>query len=134
MNSCNFAGRLTREPEVRAKANGNKVVNFSIAVNKVYYQNEEKKESVVYVDCEMWGNRADFLATLEKGTFIVVEGEYTQRPWEDKEGNKRVSHQFKINNFTLGGGGASVKKEEKPKPKREPKPKAEEDDEEDLPF
>jgi len=84
-------GNLTNEPELTFTTSGQSRLAFSVAVNHVWYdQNQEKQEKPSYFNVVAWRYLADNSArTLEKGIGVIVVGRLEQRSYEDKEGNKR---------------------------------------------
>ena len=95
MNKVMMAGNLTRDPELRSTSNGHSVCDFSIAVNRRYVVNNEKREEVCFVDVQIWGASAEACANyLKKGSAVFVEGRLTLDQWEDKETKKPRSKHF----------------------------------------
>lgn len=99
MNSCNFVGNLTRDPEYRTTQTGKPVVNFSIALsNRVKQSDGSYKDNPIYIDFEAWDQQADFINQyFKKGSCIVVESSVKTDSWEDNEGKKRVKTRFRVN-------------------------------------
>ena len=95
MNSVNtvcISGNLTRDPESRATAGGTTVLSFSVAVNENRKdpQTGEWKDYPNYIDCKMFGRRADGVKPyLSKGTKVVVQGRLRWSQWETRDGSKR---------------------------------------------
>lgn len=86
MNQVTLTGRLTADPEVRYTQTGKAVANFTLAVPNGY---GEKKETS-YIPCNAWEKTAETIGnTLDKGRKILVMGEWRQRSWEAKNGDKR---------------------------------------------
>src|SRR5512135_1922754 len=84
-------GRLTRDPELRQVKNSS-VCKFSIASNRSYTVNGEKREKVSYFNCVSWGKQAEILNQyLKKGMQVVVNGSLDQQQWTDSNGIKRYS-------------------------------------------
>jgi len=105
-NRVILAGNLTRDPEIRYLPSGLPVVNFSIAVNSRYRQNNELKEEVSFFDIVVFGKTGENCAEyLSKGRSVLVEGRLRQRRWES-EGTRRSKIEVVagIVQF-LGGGG-----------------------------
>ncbi len=88
--TCIF-GNVTNDPELTYTASGQARLSFSVAVNRVWYDNDnQKQEQVSYFNVVAWRYIAENAAkTLEKGIGTVVVGRLEQRSYEDKEGNKR---------------------------------------------
>jgi single-strand DNA-binding protein len=85
MNIGGITGNLTRDPELRRTADGKAVASFCVAVKRPY-----TKDKTDFIDCVAWGQIAEFVSKyFSKGSGIVVDGFYTTRTWEDKDGNKR---------------------------------------------
>lgn len=91
INRCIISGNLTREPETRATQGGTSVVTFGVAVNdrRKDPQSGEWKDYPNFIDCVVFGNRADALAKLlHKGQKVAIEGKLRWSQWE-KDGSKR---------------------------------------------
>lgn len=107
LNKVMLIGRLTRDPEVRAFANGGKVAKFGFAVN-----NRRKNPSTgqwedepVWLDVEAF-NRGDFGKNadlveqyLRKGSQVFIEGHLQLDQWTDKEGQKRNKLKIVLDNM-----------------------------------
>ena len=102
-NECIFAGRLTRDPEIR-EVNGTNVVNWTVATNRSFTKkNGEKAEKSLFMDCELWGPAAQIVADRGvKGTTILVRGPLEQDSWEDNDGNKRTRFKVRVEFFQFG--------------------------------
>lgn len=91
INRVNVTGHLTRDPKVRVTAGGTTIANFGIAVNdrRKNQQTGEWEDSPNFVDCIMFGNRAESLSRiLTKGMFVCIEGRIHWSQWE-RDGQKR---------------------------------------------
>lgn len=92
VNSVSITGNLTRDPELKATAGGTGVLSMGVAVN------ERRKDPATgewcdypnYVDCVVFGNRAEALARiLAKGSKVAVHGRLRQDRWQDQDGRNR---------------------------------------------
>lgn len=91
INRVTISGNLTRDPEVRSTQSGMNILTFGMAVNDRRRNNQtgEWEDYANFVDCVLFGNRADFLSrTLRKGTKVVVEGKLRYSSWE-RDGQRR---------------------------------------------
>lgn len=91
INRVNISGNLTRDPELRATAGGTPILSFSVAVNDraKNQQTGEWEDRPTFVDCTMFGTRAEKIAAyLTKGTKVAIEGRLHYSSWE-KDGQKR---------------------------------------------
>ena len=94
INKVCISGNLTRDPELRATAGGTQVLSFGVAVNdrRRNQQTGEWEDHPNFVDCTMFGNRAEALARiLRKGMKVAIEGRLRYSSWEDKNGGGRRS-------------------------------------------
>lgn len=92
-NSATLLGNLTRDVEIRYLANKTAVGNFSLATNRSWTDdNGQKREEVLFMECEVWGKLAELLAEwTSKGDKILVSGRLKQETWEDKNGGGKRS-------------------------------------------
>ncbi len=91
INRVNLTGNLTRSPELRSTAGGTAVLGFGVAVSERYknQQTGEWEDRANFIDCTMFGNRADAVSKyLSKGTKVAIEGRLRWSQWE-RDGQKR---------------------------------------------
>lgn len=94
INRVNITGNLTRDPELRSTAGGMAVLGFGVAVNdrRKNQQTGQWEDYPNFVDCTMFGNRAEALSRiLRKGMKVAIEGKLRYSSWEDKNGGARRS-------------------------------------------
>lgn len=110
-NKVILMGNLVRDPETRTTPNGQSVTSFTLAVNRQWSQDGEKRESVSYIDCVVWGKPGEIIAQyVSKGRALLVSGRLDQRSWDDKEsGQKRSKVEVVVEDFNFvdsrGAGG-----------------------------
>ena len=101
LNKIIVMGRLTRDPELRHTQSGTAVCSFSIACDRNYTKDEEKKTD--FIDIVAWRGTAEFVSKyFAKGRMIVVDGSLQNRDWTDKDGNKRRSAEVIADNVYFG--------------------------------
>ena len=91
INRVNISGNLTRDPELRATAGGTQVLSFGVAVNdrRRNPQSGEWEDSPNFVDCTMFGTRAEAVSRyLSKGSKVAIEGKLRYSSWE-RDGQRR---------------------------------------------
>ena len=91
INRVIISGNLTRDPELRRTQTGMAIMSFGVAVNdrRRNPQTGEWEDYANFVDCTMFGNRAESLSNfLSKGTKVAIEGKLRWSQWE-REGQKR---------------------------------------------
>lgn len=94
INRVNITGNLTRDPELRSTAGGMAVLGFGVAVNdrRKNQQTSQWEDYPNFVDCTMFGNRAEALSRiLRKGMKVAIEGKLRYSSWENKNGGGRRS-------------------------------------------
>jgi len=126
-NKVMLIGRLTRDPETRAFANGGMVtkIGFAVTNRKKNTQTGAWEDEPMFIDCEVFnrgetGKLADLVRDrCRKGTQIMIEGRLHLDNWQDKTtGQNRSKHKIVVENVQLldprpagdensGGGGGS---------------------------
>lgn len=94
INRVVVSGNLTRNPELRVTPGGTQVLGFGVAVNdrRRNQQTGEWEDYPNFIDCTMFGNRAEALSRiLCKGMKVAIEGKLRYSSWEDKNGVGRRS-------------------------------------------
>lgn len=92
MNSVNnviLTGNLTRAPEVWISDKGIIVANCSVALNHRYKVRDDWKDEVSYIDVVIFGQTAERVKGLSKGSAVLVVGRLQQRRWQTEGGQKR---------------------------------------------
>ena len=111
LNKVLLMGNLTRDPEVRYTPKGTAVGDLGIAINETYKaQDGTVKESVIYVDVEVWGRQAETCKQyLTKGRPVFVEGRLKLDQWETPQGEKKKLMRVRADRVQFlgssGGGG-----------------------------
>ena len=91
INRVVISGNLTRDPEVRTTQSGMPVMSIGVAVNdrRRNSQTGEWEDHANYIDCTMFGNRAQNVSQyLSKGSKVTLEGKLRWSQWE-RDGQKR---------------------------------------------
>ena len=84
MNKVLLAGRLTRDPEMRALASGKHVTQFSVATTEYAGNGKERGE---FHNIVTWDRLAEVCGRyLGKGQQVAVEGRLQTRTWDDANG------------------------------------------------
>lgn len=116
LNKAFVAGNLTRDPELRALPSGANVCTFSVATNRVWYnQDKQKQEATEYHNIVVFGRQAETSAQyLKKGSGVLVEGRLQTRSW-DKDGQKQYRTEIVADRVQFGAraGGSGATQEVK---------------------
>lgn len=101
MNKIIILGNLTRDPQLSYTPNQTPVVDFGMATNRKWKtQGGEDREEVCFVDCRMFGKRAEVINKYcKKGQKLLIEGRLTFDSWEAQDGTKRTKHRINVENF-----------------------------------
>lgn len=103
INIVTISGNLTRDPELR-QAGNTSVISFGVAVNdrRRNPQSGQWENVPNFVDCTIFGSRADALAgLLHKGTKVAIDGKLRYSSWEGKDGKKRSKLEVVVNELEL---------------------------------
>lgn len=104
INKCVVAGRLGKDPELKALPSGTSVVSFSVAVGSQYKDRDGKiQETTEWFNVVMFGKVAETVAKFfRKGKEIYLEGRMQTRSW-DKDGVKQYRTELVANTFQFVG-------------------------------
>ncbi len=134
VNTVTLVGRLTRDPEERA--NGN-VLAFRLAFTSSRKAGNEWEDVPNYIDVVTFRAVEALSKLLSKGDQVIVSGRLSWREWEDRDGNKRQSHEVIADRIQLSAKPRGAQGDSPPAIKRDPvadapaPPLPEQDD---LPF
>ena len=122
MNYACFMGRLTGDPDIRYSQDGNPVVRFGFAVNRIYHREGEAEAD--FFSCVCFGKTAERFEKLHimKGTKLLISCEVRNNDYTDKDGNKRRATQILVNNFEFCESKFSGGAAPDPEPQRNPEP------------
>lgn len=99
-----LVGRLTRESELKFTNSGTAISRFSIAVNRMRMNGDQREEEVSFFDCTLWGKQAENLNPyLVKGKQVGITGELRQNRWE-QDGQNRSKVEVNVASVQLLGG------------------------------
>ena len=107
INKAIITGNLTRDADLRSTGGGLPVANFAVAVNERVKNNStgEWEDRANYIDCTMFGRRAEALAQyMTKGTKVTIEGKLRWSQWE-KNGEKRSKVEVVVDEVELMARG-----------------------------
>ena len=83
-NSCQFIGRLGKDPDFTVTSVGKPVAKFSLAID------QGKDQPAMWLNVVAWEKLAEIVEkSAVKGMQVFVVGRLQVRPYEDKTGVKR---------------------------------------------
>jgi single-strand DNA-binding protein len=89
LNTLSIVGRLTRDPEQIIADGGSVRVKFGIAHNTKVKRGGEWVENTTFLDCVIFGRRADnFFQFFKggKGRRVIIVGRIQQERWKTDDG------------------------------------------------
>lgn len=97
MNHIILIGRTTKTIELKQNKNGTNYVQFTLAVNRPY-----KDEQADFINCVAWNKTAETIAQyVSKGTMIGIEGRLQVRNYENEAGVRQYISEVLVNRFTF---------------------------------
>ncbi|WP_425905744.1 single-stranded DNA-binding protein [Nitrobacter sp. TKz-YC02] len=101
-NKVLLLGKLTRDPELKALANGGSIATFTLATNRRVKKGNEKVEQPEFHNIVVFGKQAESCAQfLRKGSIAHVEGRIQTRTYE-KDGVKMYRTDIVAENVQFG--------------------------------
>jgi len=96
MNQYNTTGRLTKDPELSATANGTPVCRVRLAVDGAGRGRDDNgRPKVGFINVTQFGAGAQAAAEyLKKGSLVAVSGRVEWHAWKDEHDTTRETHQI----------------------------------------
>jgi single-strand DNA-binding protein len=89
-----ISGNLGRDPELKT-TDQSQVASFSVGVRT-------GKDETTWVNCSVWGKRADtVMAYFKRGSKVTLTGSGKLRSYENKNGTQGSSLEMNVTDFTL---------------------------------
>lgn len=121
LNRVQALGNLGGDPQLSYTQGGKAKMSFSIAATTSFYSTvaKERKEQTEWINCVMWGPRAETLNKyLHKGMRVMIEGSLHTHSWDDKNGAKHYRTEVNVEELWMldskrdGGSGQPPKRED----------------------
>lgn len=101
-NRVELIGNMTRDPEMRYTPSGAAVVTFTIATNRSFVSDGEKKEEADFHRAVAWNKLAELCnQLLKKGNRVFISGRLTNRSWQTPEGQTRYITEIVVEDMIL---------------------------------
>lgn len=101
INRAVLTGRITRDPELRYTQNGTAVVQFTLAVDR-QFRNQDGEREADFINCVIWRKSAENFANFtHKGSKIGVDGRIQTRSYENQQGNRVYVTEVIVDSFAL---------------------------------
>jgi single-strand DNA-binding protein len=111
LNKVMLMGNMTRDPQLSYLPSQTPVVEFGLAISRKFKkQDGSQGEETCFVDCQMFGKRAEVINKyFKKGDPIFVDGRLKFDQWNAQDGSKRSKLRVFVENFEfLGKGGGQA--------------------------
>lgn len=104
LNKVLLMGNMTRDPQLSYLPSQTAVVEFGLAMTRKFKkQDGSPGEETCFVDCQMFGKRAEVINQyFKKGNPIFIEGRLKLDTWE-KDGQKKSRLRVFVENFEFIG-------------------------------
>ncbi len=119
LNRATILGNVTRDPELRQTASGQRVCSFSVATNRAWTDaSGAKQEQAEFHNAVAWGKLAEIIGSyVKKGSKVYVEGRLQTRDWQGQDGVKRYRTEIVADNVIMldragagtGAGNAALR-------------------------
>jgi len=121
LNKVFVLGNLAKDPEVRTIPSGQQVATFSVATNRVWFnQAKEKNQEVEFHNIVAWGRLAEIAGQyLKKGGLVLIEGRIKTRSWQAQDGTKKYRTEIIAENMQMGPRTQGASSYNKSEPKEE---------------
>ena len=108
-NKVILLGNVTRDPQLSYLPSQTAVIEFGLAVNRKFKkQDGSQGEEVCFVDCQMFGKRAEVINKyVKKGNPLFVEGRLKFDSWQSQDGQKKSRLRVFVENFEFISSGQS---------------------------
>lgn len=101
INRAVLTGRITRDPELRYTQGGTAVVQFTLAVDR-QFKNQNGEREADFINCVIWRKAAENFANFtHKGSRIGVDGRIQTRNYENQQGNRVYVTEVIVDSFAL---------------------------------
>lgn len=101
INRAVLTGRITRDPELRYTQNGTAVVQFTLAVDR-QFRNQDGEREADFINCVIWRKSAENFANFtHKGSKIGADGRIQTRSYENQQGNRVYVTEVIVDSFAL---------------------------------
>ncbi len=110
LNKWIGVGVIGRDAETTQVSVNASVTKFSMATGYSYKKGDEWVEETDWHNVVAW-NKSGVSQYLVKGTKVCVEGRYTTRSYQDKNGDRKYVSEVVCDNIVLLGGNSGGQKQ-----------------------
>jgi len=108
LNKVILCGRVTKAPEIKSTTSGKKVARISLATNM--FMGKGKEDKTTFHNLVAWSSIADVAEKyISVGQEIIIEGNISNRTYEDKQGIKKNISEVIVERLQLGSSPITKK-------------------------
>lgn len=101
INNVVLVGRLVRDPELKYTGSGLAFMQFTLAVNR-NFKNQNGECEADFINCAIWRQNAENLANWGfKGALLGITGAIQTRNFENQQGQRVYVTEVVADNFQL---------------------------------
>jgi single-strand DNA-binding protein len=106
LNVVIMMGNMTRDPVVSYLPSQTPVCDFGLATTRKFKKTDGSKgEETCFVDCQIFGKRAEVIAEyFKKGSPIFIQGRLRFESWQAQDDTKKTKLRILVENFEFCGG------------------------------
>ena len=102
INNIVLVGRTTKAIELKQNKNGTNYVQFTLAVNRPYKDEQGGQQQADFITCVAWNKTAETIANyVLKGMMIGIEGRLQVRSYSNEAGVRQYLSEVLVNRFTF---------------------------------
>lgn len=101
INNVVLVGRLVRDPELKYTGSGLAFMQFTLAVNRKF-KNQDGEREADFINCAIWRQNAENLANWGfKGALLGITGTIQTRNFENQQGQRVYVTEVIADSFQL---------------------------------
>lgn len=99
MISITPVGRLTKDADLKYLDDGTPVARFTLACKRKR-PDKDGNDRTSFIQCVLWGKRGEaFAKYTRKGALVLVDGELTNRNYDDQQGVTHYITEVNVEHF-----------------------------------
>lgn len=102
LNRVTLTGRLAAESELRYTQSGTARVNFRLAVNRRFKNQQTGEQEADFINCQIWRKSAENFANFtHKGSLVGIDGRLQTSHYTGQDGKEVYRTDVVVENFAL---------------------------------
>jgi single-strand DNA-binding protein len=101
LNKVSIIGRVGQEPKIAYTSDGKAIAKISLACSETWKDKSgQKQEKTEWIPVSIFGKLAEIVqAYVHTGSQLYIEGKYTTRKWQNKEGQDQWTTEVILSGF-----------------------------------